>query len=444
MPVTSQGDTDMTASLASSRPHAHATHQNPPLSIDPGRYFVAPGAVAFAAPQAGLGKNREIPPSAEKHRPALYRPLLRQAAAQRLVAGYWAEHSINLRGSSVIGCGRWKIFGQVPQATIKLEGGEATLDGHFVCGCSWTCEQCARAAVARNRSWLRAALFPALKAAGKTGSLVTLTLAHSYGTPWEVPVTALKRAYALMDRRMAKWYRKVGSVGKFKTFEVTIGRSGLHPHFHILLTHDINADIELLKSAMQAAWFKAVEEVGGHCTHRGFDFQEDRLDTYTAKMESAHELASQSTKKGRRHGRSLSQVLDAAGRGDLTSGAEWQRAIAALGSTGRFHAGCLAKRLGIPTPSDWDDPAADASGEGDEPEEVAEPEFINYPLDDHLFATHPSTGRPGLAMILRAARRGGKPAVLLMVNALCTDYRRTRDASQNPSNHAFAFRNATE
>lgn len=371
-----------------------------------------------------LGKNRDTPPS-----PRIYRPYIRQATAQRLVSGYWANHGTNLRGSSVAGCGRWKAFGS-PAGIAQIEvrqGGQARMTGHFICGCNWTCEMCARATVARNRSWLRGALFPALKEHQKSGSLVTLTLAHAYNSDWSEAVDSLKAAYGLMDKRLQKVYRKAGSIGKFKAFEVTVGLNGLHPHFHLLVTHDAVADLDALKEAMQEAWFKAVEEVGGRCTDRGFDFQENRLNDYTAKMEAAHELSAQSTKQGKKKGKTLSQLLDAAGVGDTKSGAEWQRAIAALKTTNRFHAGSLAKKLDIPSPSEWEDEGeAEAQESLPLEEEAAPPTIIEYRLDDHLKATHPSLGRPGLAMILRAAQRGGKEKVLQMVRALCLDCDRKR------------------
>lgn len=429
----------MAASLALLHARAHAPHQKLPEFLVPGAP-VAPVAVAFARPSGpGLGNNSASPPARLNSRGS-YRASVRQMTGQRLVASFWGEHSENLNGSSVIGCGRWKAFNRKLVAEIKVEAGRAQMEGHFRCKCSWTCETCARSNVASIRSWLRGALFPALKENGLTGSLVTLTLSHAYDVPWEVPVASLKKAFNLMDRRLAKVYRKAGSVGKFKALEVTVGRNGLHPHYHILLTHRPDADIEALKDAMRKAWFAAVEEVGAFCNERGFDFQEDRLETYVAKMESAYELAAQSTKQGRKSGRTLSQLLDGAGAGDDTAGAEWQRAIAALGKTNRFHAGSLGKKLGIPTPTDWEDepdqPAEEAADDA-EMQEIPEPVIIEYPLDDHLAATNPASGRAGLALILRAARRGGKPAVLLMVNALREDNRQRVYQEQHEScNHA--------
>lgn len=273
-------------------------------------------------------------------------------------------------------------------------------------------------------------MMPALEDQGLACSLVTLTLAHSYDDDWAVPVNALKAAWGLADRRLSKAYKKAGCIGKFKALEMPIGQHGAHPHFHLLVTHDKGADLEALEGAMRAAWFKAVPEVGGRCNEHGFDFKANAAATYVAKMETAHEMAALSTKQGRKKGRTLSQLLDAAGRGDLQAGAEWQRAIKAVGISNRFHAGSLPKNLGIPCPSEWEDEQeADDDEELAEAVEPVEPVVIEYPLDDHLQATHPALGRPGLAMILRAAHRGGKAKALRMVSALCADYRK-----KNPYN----------
>lgn len=48
---------------------------------------------------------------------------------------------------------------------------------------------------------------------------------------------------------------------------------------------------------------------------------------------------------------------------------------------------------------------------------------MEFPLDDLLQATHPSLGRPGMAMILRALDRGGEAAGRTMVSGLLRDPR---------------------
>jgi hypothetical protein len=374
-----------------------------------------------------LGKNRDTPPPPIT--PTRYlRKIIRKTMGQRLAAAYYDKHRETLRGSSVIGCGRWLMHGaKSAKARILVEGPSARFDGHFVCGCNWTCEECATATVARNRSWLRAALIPALEARGKTASLMTLTLAHRYGDDWGSVVDGLGAAYTLFGRRVDKVLKRYGCVGKFKALEAPVGRNGIHPHFHILVTHDVGLTDEQfakLEADLRAAWDKAVAEVGGRTNVHGFDFKPNCINDYVTKMETSHELAAQSTKQGREKGKTLSQLLDASWRGDATAAAEWTRAIKAIGSKNRFHAGSLPKNLGIPTPSEWDDEQPEEADENEA--DAPEPEVvcIEYDHNDHMMATHPALGRPGLAMILRAARRGGETKVLSMVAALCRDYRR--------------------
>jgi hypothetical protein len=340
---------------------------------------------------------------------------------------YFKKNGTNLRGSSVVGCGRWNAGKDRTSGRAEFEIGGAKGARRiqtFRCGSNWTCEVCARANVARYRSWIRAGLMPALEAAGKSASLVTLTLSHHYGENWGEVTRRLLAAFGLWDKRMAKGYKKAGYIGKVKSFEVTVGKNGLHPHFHLLVTHDKDADVEQLEVAMRAAWEKAVTEEGGRCTEHGFDFKANCINDYVAKMESAHELSSQNTKQGRKKGRTLSQLLDAIYRGDQTAAHEWTRAIQALEGVNRFNAGALPKKLGIPTPSEWED--EEEENDQGELDLVEDPTVVDFPLDDLLQATHPSLGRPGMAMILRALDRGGEAAGRAMVSGLLRDYVRTR------------------
>lgn len=351
-----------------------------------------------------------------------------QGVQQALVSQYFKKNGTNIRGSSVVGCGRWNAGKDRTSGRAEFEiggAGGARRVQTFRCGSNWTCEVCARANVARYRSWIRAALIPALETQGKSASLVTLTLSHHYGENWGEVTRRLLAAYGLWDKRMAKSYKKAGYVGKVKSFEVTVGANGLHPHFHLLVTHDKDTDVEQLEEAMRAAWEKAVTEEGGRCTAHGFDFKANCINDYVAKMESAHELSSQNTKQGRKKGRTLSQLLDATYRGDETAAHEWTRAIEALEGVNRFNAGALPKKLGIPTPSEWEDEEEDADqGELELVEE--DPTIVDFSLDDLLQATHPSLGRPGMAMILRALDRGGEARGRAMLDGLLRDYVRTR------------------
>ena len=374
-----------------------------------------------AGPQTGgsdplLGKNRASPPSHPQNR-----EFVRVATASRLMASHWKNTGENLKGSSVLGCGRWRNYGADPNiAEIEIpHGAPPRMLGHFACRSAWSCDHCARARVSQTRSWLRGALIPAMDKAGLSGALLTFTIAHAYGDDWAEVVERLYKAFSLFDRRMAKWYRKVGCVGKLKALEAPVGANGLHPHLHVLMTYQVGADLVEIEAAMRAAWSKAVAEVGGRVNEHGFDFKADCVNDYAAKLETSHELASHGTKKARGKGRLLGQLLDRAAVGDKTAGAEWLRAQGALGGRMRFHAGGLPKKLGIPCPSEWEDEAREAELDAERAERP-EPARISYPQVHHLKATG-TTGRAGLAVILRAARTADPEKVLRVVAALCAE-----------------------
>lgn len=100
------------------------------------------------------------------------------------MASHWKKTGDNLRGSSVLGCGRWRNYGADPtiaEIEIAADGAPRML-GHFACRSAWSCDHCARARVSQTRAWLRGALIPAMDKAGLSGALVTFTIAHAQHT----------------------------------------------------------------------------------------------------------------------------------------------------------------------------------------------------------------------------------------------------------------------
>lgn len=349
------------------------------------------------------------------------RSYIRVSVASRLMSGYFNEHGKNLRGSSVVGCGRWKAYGRDSStAEIQVNQDGPRFDGHFTCGNVWTCDHCARARVAQTRSWIRAALIPALEAHHLGAAMMTFTMAHSYGGSWKNSIDLLHAAYKIFDKNMVRHYKKLGCWGKLKSFEAPVGVNGLHGHLHVLLTHAKGADLTAFEARARAEWDKALAQVGGQCNDHGFDLKLDAMADYLAKQELAHEMSSHDTKQTRKKGLLLGQLLDRAARGDTKSSAEWLRAIEALQGRSRFHAGDMAKKLGIPCCTSWKDEERQeerAEANADMPEPVR----ITYPMRDHLKATRPDSKRPALAMILRAARGWDADKVRQIVAALCKE-----------------------
>jgi hypothetical protein len=403
--------------------------------------FAATKVVANAPP---LGNNRALRTNLIEKPRTFTRPnidLIRVSVASRLMSMHWKASGENLKGSSVIGCGRWKNYGADQNfAEIEVGFDGPRLAGHFRCKSVWSCEPCARARVQQTRSWIRAALMPALTAQNLSGSLVTLTLAHAYDEDWKDVVARLFDAFRHMDMRLKRDYQRAGVLGKLKSLEAPVGVNGIHPHLHLLVIHAKDADLDELSDSMFLAWREALENVGGHCSDKnGFDFKKDCVNDYVAKLSTSHELASQGTKTAKRKGRLFSDLLTAAGRGDKKSGAEWIRAMAAIGGRMRFHAGGLPKKLGIVSPSSWlDEERAEETAK--KKAEFGEVTRITYEQILHMKATGTGAGRAGLAIILRSARTADSEKVLRTVDALCAEI----DRKENPITLQNLYRSESE
>lgn len=100
------------------------------LSLLPGGGCAVSGAALDAAAAvtsvAVLGKNRASPPSTPKNR-----EFVRVAVASKLMAGHWKKTGENLKGSSVLGCGRWRNYGADPNiAEIDQNPGAQRQEGN--------------------------------------------------------------------------------------------------------------------------------------------------------------------------------------------------------------------------------------------------------------------------------------------------------------------------
>ena len=378
-----------------------------------------------------LGKNRASPTNDSKTIAGFKSPnrsFVRVATASKLMAGHWYDTGINLGGSSVMGCGRWRNYGADPSiAEIEVVGDRPRMLGHFQCKNAWSCDHCARIRVAQTRGWIRSELMPALEAKNLTGSLVTFTLSHTYSENWGGTVQRLLDAFKRADKSLIRAYKAVGSIGKFKALEAPVGDNGIHPHLHVLLIHAKDADLDELEDLMMTAWAKAVIAEGGTLNGHGFDFKRDCVNDYAAKLETSHELASHGTKAARSKGKTLSQLLDAAAAGNQEAGVQWLRAQAALAGRMRFHAGSLPKKLGIVCPSSFEDEELDDVREFRK-EYEPDPVRIVYAQTEHLKATGAISDRAGLAIILRSARTGDAKKVLGVVSALCAEVDRIEDS----------------
>ena len=154
-------------------------------------------------------------------------------------------------------------------------------------------------------------------------AMMTFTMAHSYDGNWKESIDLLHAAFKVFDKNMSRRYKAIGCMGKLKSLEAPVGVHGIHGHFHVLLTHLLGADLTAFEALARAEWEKAVAQVGGKCNDHGFDLKLNAMADYLAKQELAHEMSNHDTKKARKRGLLLGQLLDRAARGDAKASAEW-------------------------------------------------------------------------------------------------------------------------
>lgn len=357
--------------------------------------------------------------------------IIRKSSAARLLSAYFHENETNIKGSSVIGCGRWRAWGRSEgNAEILTDWKGTRMHGHFICNAAWTCDHCARANAAKVRSWFKEALLPQIEARALSGSMLTFTLKHSYLGDWKTSIDRLHDAFKMFDKNMKRAYEKIGYAGKFKTLEAPVGKNGIHGHLHVLYVH-ANVNMKAFEKKARQCWKECVEIWGGTSNEHGLDIQlkldPEKIANYMTKHCTMNEFTASDTKKSKRESRTLGQLLDKAARGDEKAAAEWIRAIKALEGRARFHAGDLPKKMGICTPSQWQE--EEKPEPDDETKKKIVEKLIQYPQKSHLRATAPDHPRAGLALILRVARASkhkqkeeAEQRVKEVVKRLCEEY----------------------
>jgi len=227
---------------------------------------------------------------------------------------------------------------------------------------------------------------------------------------------------------MHKAYKAIGCPGQLRSIENPVGEKGLHLHIHDELLYQFGSDLLAFEKIARKKWKEALNEVGLHCNSHGLHLTLDFDPCYVAKdetlskkktNETAFEIAAYDTKTENKN-KTLFQLLDSCAKGNEEAGKDWIRAVTALQGRSRWNIGQLARKLGIPSPSEWrnDDNKGIAAATKAKPAMI-----VSYPIEDHLIATTPENPRPAMALILRSARQ--EPArpgsVARMVNALAND-----------------------
>lgn len=144
--------------------------------------------------------------------------------------------------------------------------GRAFFSGLRVCGNIWACPVCAAKVSERRKLEVRQAV-DAHIATGNAAVMVTLTFPHKQHDKLSDLMACLRQAVTKMGMSypIKTVRRALEVVGTIRALEVTHGRNGWHPHFHIIWLLGVEASAKVLtqlRNAVYAAWSESCRGAG--------------------------------------------------------------------------------------------------------------------------------------------------------------------------------------
>lgn len=233
------------------------------------------------------------------------------------------------------------------------------------CGSVWICPVCAKQITEKRREELKKGC-DAWKAKGGSVLLLTLTNSHSSSHRLSDLIAGQKKAIKRFfeGRRGVYLLNVLGRKYQIRSFEVTYGQNGWHPHFHILLFIDGSFNADMLKfdirEELAKFWINCCVNSGlpAPDMKHGLDLRSGHYaDKYVSKWGIEHELTKGHVKKGRNGGFTPFDLLQLSISDDLvygkSSGTLFQEfAISFKGARQLVWARGLKKLLGIEEKTD--------------------------------------------------------------------------------------------
>lgn len=152
-------------------------------------------------------------------------------------------------------CMRWRLPSHKVTVNKAHQYNKAFYTGLQVCGRVWSCPVCSAKIAERRRVELTTATALA-KAQGMQVMLLTLTVPHGLGDDLGTMLDRMGQAWRKTStERRGKALRKSLDVkGTIRALEVTHGKNGWHPHFHVLLFVGQGVTAEQIFEAYAPLW----------------------------------------------------------------------------------------------------------------------------------------------------------------------------------------------
>lgn len=193
----------------------------------------------------------------------------------------------------------------------------AFYNGLRICGSIWICPVCASKISERRRVELKQAVNIHTNNNGNM-ALLTLTFRHSRDDKLKEILNNFLEA--IRRFRSGKRYTKIKDqmkiLGMIRSFEITYGQNGFHPHVHILIFYENQTSLKKVEKEMFELWLKACKANNlDTIKEYGLTLENgEKSNDYVSKWGIEHEMTKSHSKRGKAGGLTpfdfLRKILD--------------------------------------------------------------------------------------------------------------------------------------
>lgn len=171
------------------------------------------------------------------------------------------------------------------------------------CGSVWTCPICAAQITEGRREEVKLG-FKNWRDAGGYVVMATFTNRHHFGDNLAELLDGQKKALTKFwqKTKLTKKLKDLGYVGRLVATEVTHGRNGWHPHYHMIMFFDAAVDSDELQNILGVEWQDACKKsrMKIPTLENGVQVQNgDKAAQYVSKWGLEEEITKGHVKKGR-------------------------------------------------------------------------------------------------------------------------------------------------
>lgn len=172
------------------------------------------------------------------------------------------------------------LYGNIG-VSLDNETQEAHYHGRLACGSVWICPNCGSRIGYERADELRTAVDNFYQSSTGSVVFVTFTVPHIRRYGLEKSLDGISKAYQGMgqSRVFKDLMRSFGSMGAVRSVEITYGKNGWHPHFHVVyFLNDLSPEdftsLQSLRMRLFAIWEKMVKKGQlGDPSFEAFDLQ---------------------------------------------------------------------------------------------------------------------------------------------------------------------------